>query len=1053
MARLKGSRMSGKNRIKKGVIPDGTKKGRSEISKRQTGVLEMETEESETETLLSINAVSDFDNASVDEEDELASLFVVSKTQKKALGFFLTLAILVGWFLLRVDETVLEETQGVDGEHALVDHVVIKKPKPFHSGDSFGGVNNIAHPGGAKAASKGEGIVHEEIIIPKSNVGHAIPSLNRPNIVNSWGHYVHDEHRSPYASHLYNATKEELEERQEKYLLKMAKVREEWGAWDFRDPLDDFASEDTITRSTDDPYRPTADFSKAQYKDLPTDDFPFQSWQEDEMYVARFIEEGKKLIDRVKEGIYAENGWGSKGKDEKFLEERDKIWKIHLWDPAECGTPEQSPVCVRKGRYPDGIAYIQKVGFDALVQKLLHAMMTNDEFYVVLAGHSAAAGHGNDFQQNRIITFHHMMEPVFDKLGVKLVSRNMGMGGVGTLQFSLGGGDLYGEADFLEWDSAMTEKGPPVDLFNKQAILSGERVPFLMVPLDQQYNIVAESNGTAFIGDWVRDIEKIIFPQTTYENFETQPYAARWFNEKEEKYNAVCWEPRVDFTPLKTQKHSPDSQVGWHPGNRHHQWSGRKVALVLLEALEVAFERWEEGISKEGCPLASSYWHVGESYKNVRELLRTHINKPKEGEKEGDVRSKCEELFTWMPRMCRVQMHGFGMWNPRAHIDYDFLNIIHPAPNGYKPDFLEDNVYDGFDLMPLNQAVPDGEIDVHAIAIATTNAAPDLDHSWIEDEVESGNLTSLDGVVNETDVPPTMRWLREASKVAFRKGAEEFPPSTVVKGRKLVPETKKEKTVRSSTSPSNNIHMLRRLLENADDKNAAETSDTKDAVDEIVPGRGWMIHGWSPVRGYCDGSANSECARGEVSQCMILGANDMHYDVYGNTLSGWLVFTVPKVREGIIMLRIEWWCGADSVKDGTPVTKGWTEVNDGMTHDTTPWNATAKRALAEMMTTDYVDFYAEEEQHRDLKMDRKLQIPADLEMDIAIDGVITKTMEKEEWELYSKERAKNVAVWPILNDISMAERDWEGKSVEVAIRFRSKINPNVAYCISHVYYA
>jgi hypothetical protein len=45
-------------------------------------------------------------------------------------------------------------------------------------------------------------------------------------------------------------------------------------------------------------------------------------------------------------------------------------------------------------------------------------MITNDEFYVVLAGHSAAAGHGKDFQQNRIITFHKVMEPVFDKIGV-----------------------------------------------------------------------------------------------------------------------------------------------------------------------------------------------------------------------------------------------------------------------------------------------------------------------------------------------------------------------------------------------------------------------------------------------------------------------------------------------------------------------------------------------------------------------------------------------------------------------------------------------------------
>lgn len=38
--------------------------------------------------------------------------------------------------------------------------------------------------------------------------------------------------------------------------------------------------------------------------------------------------------------------------------------------------------------------------FDGLVRRLLHAIMTNDEFTVVVGGHSAAAGHGNHFHQN-----------------------------------------------------------------------------------------------------------------------------------------------------------------------------------------------------------------------------------------------------------------------------------------------------------------------------------------------------------------------------------------------------------------------------------------------------------------------------------------------------------------------------------------------------------------------------------------------------------------------------------------------------------------------------
>lgn len=537
-----------------------------------------------------------------------------------------------------VEEPKVEPKEQATGTDATGGSVETTVTGTFHSNSgTFGGINNIAHPGGAKAAARGEGIAFEDIIIPKSNVGHAVPSLNRPNIVNSWGHYVHDEHRSPYASHLYNATKEELEKRQEKYIEKMKKVRQEWGAWDFRDP-----------RDVD---RPVPNYSNAPNKDLPAKDFPADSWQADKEYVEKFLGEAKKLVGRIREGIYAEIGW-PKTENDQTMQDREKFTKIHVWDRLEC----ESQGDAQCGKETTGIASLEKGAFDGLVKKLLHAMMTNDEFYAILGGHSAAAGHGNDFQQNRMITFQHMMEPVFDKLGMRLVSRNMAMGGVGTTQFSLAGGDYYGEADILEWDSGMTERGGWTDFFNKQAILSGERVPVIMT--DYFFDIMTETNGTALMGKYVAKNEQNLFPETTWENYDKQAWAARWFNEKEEKYNAICWEPRSDFEPTNKQADHPGGQAGWHPGNRQHQWSGRKLALVLLEALDVAFERWEEGVAKDGYPLAGSYWHVGDSFKDIRNKLRTHINTPKPGEGESDPRSACEMSFGFLPRVCRIQMHG-----------------------------------------------------------------------------------------------------------------------------------------------------------------------------------------------------------------------------------------------------------------------------------------------------------------------------------------------------------------------------------------------------------
>ena len=58
-----------------------------------------------------------------------------------------------------------------------------------------------------------------------------------------------------------------------------------------------------------------------------------------------------------------------------------------------------------------GVAWMHDVSYDALVKKLLNAMMTNDHFFVVLGGHSAAAGHGNNFHQSYMMQFQELMEP------------------------------------------------------------------------------------------------------------------------------------------------------------------------------------------------------------------------------------------------------------------------------------------------------------------------------------------------------------------------------------------------------------------------------------------------------------------------------------------------------------------------------------------------------------------------------------------------------------------------------------------------------------------
>jgi hypothetical protein len=221
-------------------------------------------------------------------------------------------------------------------------------PTRFHQ-DGFGGYKNIAHPAGARAHRE---LSSKEIVIPKSAVKHAIPSLGEQNIRNLHGHYVHDEHHSPFASFLYYRSKEDLEKEQQEFVEKMKHVRNQYGAWDFHDTQN---------------VRPIANFDKVEYKDMMNDDFPDGSWQKDETYVRNLISEGVKLVKRVKFAIYAEYGHPILGLSEEKVKEVENMFAVYIGDspPSDFA----------------GIAYITQKGFDMLVRKLLHAMITNDEFY------------------------------------------------------------------------------------------------------------------------------------------------------------------------------------------------------------------------------------------------------------------------------------------------------------------------------------------------------------------------------------------------------------------------------------------------------------------------------------------------------------------------------------------------------------------------------------------------------------------------------------------------------------------------------------------------
>jgi hypothetical protein len=97
-------------------------------------------------------------------------------------------------------------------------------------------------------------------------------------------------------------------------------------------------------------------------------------------------------------------------------------------------------------------------------------------------------------------------------------------------------------------------------------------------------------------------------------------------------------------------------------------------------------------------------------------------------------------------------------------------------------------------------------------------------------------------------------------------------------------------------------------------------------------------------------------------------------------------------------------------------------------------------------STQEVDQQSEE---RNLKA-APIPFPDDFLFDIAVNGQIHDTWDKEKFMEYAKEIAYNQAFYPLVDD----EKFKGAGAVELSIRFRSEKDPTNAACtITHLYYA
>jgi hypothetical protein len=202
----------------------------------------------------------------------------------------------------------------------------------------------------------------------------------------------------------------------------------------------------------------------------------------------------------------------------------------------------------------------------------------------------------------------------------------------------------------------------------------------------------------------------------------------------------------------------------------------------------------------------------------------------------------------------------------------------------------------------------------------------------------------------------------------------------------------------------------RRMLFDTEIHNDLITSihpNLRRRLERIIPGKGWEIDAFP---GYCDGTAHGICGRVKGSNCLLSGHMDHRGGIIGNALSGWLVMEVPKVTNGIIIIKFEDW----HEEKESAVTNGWTEVNNG-------------------------------------EYDRNLAsvppLPDDFVFEYAIDGKIT-SLNKTEFEESVKNPQRTILTLVVLDDPHMKEP----KDIEVAFRMRNSGRTKV-FSFTHLYWS
>lgn len=194
---------------------------------------------------------------------------------------------------------------------------------------------------------------------------------------------------------------------------------------------------------------------------------------------------------------------------------------------------------------------------------------------------------------------------------------------------------------------------------------------------------------------------------------------------------------------------------------------------------------------------------------------------------------------------------------------------------------------------------------------------------------------------------------------------------------------------------------------------------------EMMPGKGWVLSSGSER---CNGEYDSWCKRSPGANCLLYAHNDGRGGMSFDGLSGWGIFEIPDLREGLIIIKFHDWI---DISGPLPLTAGWKTENGEV-------DANGRRLVQDGL----------DESHRELKPKVKPYCQ-DFRFEFALDGKVT-SWDLPTWNQKKKSNERVVQTATLLDEPGFTAG--QSKSVELAIRITG-CQRQKGLQITHIYWS